>query len=414
MKSFFNLWSSNSFKAVTIYFLVWRTALFLLSMTAGLFLKYEPTFPYAESILANRGLPQWLYSWGNFDGVHYLTIIEKGYFGTGLIQAFFPLYPQVVQVLYWVTKIDSLILALLLSNLAALAFFQILFHFVKDQYNQHTAISTLLVFSLFPTSFFLGAAYTESLFLSLVLGSYWAATKKKWLIAGLLAAGASATRIVGVLMVPALLIELWQQQLPVNKTTFTWTVSYFFKTIKKWTNPQLLLKLPKQALNMLWILLGSSGLLWYMTYLNYKFHDPLFFFHVQSEFGGGRQEELVFLPQVIWRYFKILATFRPIGLEYFALVQEFVITGLAVLALLWSLKRVRPGLVFFALAAILVPTLTGTFSSMPRYVLVAIPGFLMIANSLPAKNKYFLGYLGVSISLLIINTLLFIQGHWVA
>jgi len=56
----------------------------------------------------------------------------------------------------------------------------------------------ILAFDFFPTSFFLNATYTESLFLALLAGSLWAMkVKKNFLLACILAGLAPATRNVG-------------------------------------------------------------------------------------------------------------------------------------------------------------------------------------------------------------------------
>ena len=81
--------------------------------------------------------------------------------------------------------------------------------------------------------------------------------------------------------------------------------------------------------------------------------------------------------------------------------------GLAALKIRWSY-------ILFAGIAILLPTLTGTFSSMPRYILVAFP--LYIGLALVTKSRPELRWTILSISglLLVMNTLLFSQGYWVA
>ncbi len=107
----------TSFKIPILYFFIWRFISLLLGYIAQFVLVYKPSFPYAYELLPKYGLPQWVYSWGNFDGVHYLTIIEKGYIGTGLIQAFFPLYPMVVRL------VNSIIGNTLLSGLIVSTFF---------------------------------------------------------------------------------------------------------------------------------------------------------------------------------------------------------------------------------------------------------------------------------------------------
>jgi hypothetical protein len=398
--------SKNELKKLTSVFLLWRGFLFFISYLANNILKYLPSFPYASE-LATYGLPQWIYSWANFDGVHYLTIINKGYFGTGLIQAFFPLFPLIIKYLNFAN--NSLITGLIISNILAYLLIISFYLFAKTFFKKHAWLS-LFVLLTFPSSFFFGAFYTESLFLILVLLSFIMANKKKWLWAGILASLASATRVIGIVLIPALLIEY----LLGNETLFN-----FINTIKNKKRRDTLINQLKEKLSLkkmkpvLFILVGSLGLLSYMTYLWLRFDDPLYFFHVQSEFGGGRQESFIYYPQVLFRYIKILITARPFDLKYLAYVQEFIAGTLGLIILFIASKKTRLSHLFFALGAFFIPTLTGTFSSMPRYILISWPIFFVIAGWLENKKTRYLYFL-ISTIFLIINTILFIQGYWIA
>ncbi len=383
-------------------FVAWRALLFLVGALADTWLTYAPSFPYADYVLVHYDLPRWLYSWANFDGVHYLTIAEKGYIGTGLIQAFFPLYPYVIlHALFLLVggHLNTLLTGLIVSNSFSLALLLLWFSFVKKHWSAGVAWGSTISLLLFPTSFFLGALYTESVFLFLVVLAFWAAEQKKWWLAGVVTALASATRIVGIFLVPALVVELlWHHRQ---------------KGSKSWT--QILME---QKNSLAWVLLGSSGLILYMLYLWYNFHDPLYFLHVQQEFGGGRQETLVLYPQVVWRYIKIFVSFflskQPFTWAYFAYAQEFVVGTIGFLALLCSFRWVKPSYVLFALGAFLLPTLTGTFSSVPRYFLVCVPIYLLMGEFIHKHRKLGILLLLLSGLLLLINTVLFIQGYWVA
>jgi len=162
------------------------------------------------------------------------------------------------------------------------------------------------------------------------------------------------------------------------------------------------------------MLLGSVGLLAYMAFLQVKYGDPLYFFHVQVEFGGIRQESLVIYPQVVYRYIKILLTARPFNFSYFSSVSE-LITGIGGLVLiLLSYKKVKISYFLFALLAFILPTLTGTFSSMPRYVLVSFPIFIFLALWSEKSPWFKYSWFIISGILLVFNTVLFIQGIWVA
>jgi hypothetical protein len=151
-----------------------------------------------------------------------------------------------------------------------------------------------------------------------------------------------------------------------------------------------------------------------MFFLYLNFHDPLYFVHVQSEFGAGRQETIILYPQVVWRYIKILLTARPFDLRYFAYVQEFVAGTLGLVGLLVAVRKVRPSYSVFALSAFLLPTLTGTFSSMSRYLLICFPLYFLLTFLVQKWPKLGIVWMAVSTLLLVINTVLFIQGYWVA
>src|SRR5258708_4184955 len=199
--------TKKQFISITLFFLIWRIILFGLGAVADQFLSYSPSFPYADTVLIDSHLPRWLFSWANFDGVHYLTIAQKGYVGTGLVQAFFPLLPYVllhgVHLLFG-NGLNLLLFSLVITNFFTYLFALVWFGFVKELRNERSAWVALFSIFLFPTALFLGALYTESLFLLLVVLAFWVARKKSWLLVGFFVSLAAATRIVGVFLIPAL------------------------------------------------------------------------------------------------------------------------------------------------------------------------------------------------------------------
>jgi hypothetical protein len=391
-------------KILSVGFVVWWFSLQLIGFLAPTFLAYKPSFPYYESLLPSFGFSQSIYSWANFDGVHYVTIVQKGYVGTGLIQAFFPGYPLVVGSLTAVTG-NALFSGLVASTLASYILFLVWWSFLKDEFSEKVAWWGVLTLALFPTSFYLRALYGESLFLALVVGSWWAARRRYWAVAVGLAAIASLTRIVGVFLVPALILEYIQQYAELHPTLFSKdTMWATFTSILQRT---------------WWFWFGTTGLVLYMWYLHQYFDDPLYFFHVQAEFGGGRQETLVALPQVFWRYTKIVLTYRPLDLKYLTYLLELAAASITacVLAmqLFWYKKPpFRWGIWFFGVAAYILPTLTGTFSSMPRYILVVLPLTIGLAVGSSKHPRLGFAWIAASTLLLIYTTILFIQGYWIA
>lgn len=381
---------------------IWVLSLYTVAFLADWFITYNPSFPYADAVLAVSGLPRAVYSWANFDGVHYLTIVKHGYVGTGLIQAFFPVYPG----LLWIDSLMGIpsILSGQIISIASFVGIMVLWPKLFDnEYGKKVSRISQLVLLLFPTSFFFMSVYTESLFLLLVLLTFWFAKQQKWWLAIAVAAIASGTRVVGIALLPALQIEYLHQRglLDYSKLTrpVQWLRRISFTDFTK----------------LIAILSSGTGLYLYMAYLWNEFGDPVYFFHVQEEFGGGRSESLVLLPQVFVRYIKILLTVEWKSWAYFAYVQEFALTSLTAVALVWAwIKKLRPSYLVFASLVFIVPTLTGTFSSMPRYVLACFPLFIVVGQWLENITKLRFAWYVLSSILLVISTMLFIQGYWLA
>jgi Gpi18-like mannosyltransferase len=379
----------------------WRVMLFVVGWMAPRWLPFWPAFTIPRILLEQYPLPTWLANWANFDGVHYLTIAQGGYIGTGLVQAFFPVWPYFILrpvefVTHW--PINWLtVVGLGLSAAFTLGMSLTWFGLLKKWYSPRVARAGLLLLLFFPTGFFFGALYTEALFLWLVFSCVWAASEKSWGWATFFAFLATGTRLVGVFLIPALWLELLITEAPHHR----WQISLIIPWIKQ--------KLPTIVM----IGLAGSSLLAYMAFLWIEYRDPLYFLHVQSAFNAGRQtDHFILYPQVAWRAFKILASSHW-NLAYLTYTLEFLAGTVGLLALLASIKYVRASWWLFSLAAFLLPTLTGTFSSLPRYFLVCWPAFILLAHLLNTKSKL-LPWLALSTALLILTTIMFVQGYWVA
>jgi len=371
------------------FFILWLLFLSLVSFLAGKLFVYKPTFAYAYEF-SKYGLSSFFNKMASFDGVHYLGISENGYLNTGLVQAFFPLYPYLIRSVYFFVN-NYLISGLAISHFFALLSFYAFYYLVKMEYKQKIAHWSLVFFALFVSSFYLRSLYSESLFLTLIFTSLIAAKKKLYFAAGLLGALASATRVVGIFIWPSLLFLVFIQD-------------------------------RRKLEAYLAVSLSALGLLAYMAYLYKYFSDPLYFFHVQEHFGASRQTQLVSYPRVVFRYLKIFWTVRPIDWKFYAYVQEFTLSllalgGLAIASWQKFKKKIKMNWAYliFAWAIYLLPTLTGNFSSMPRYLLACFPLFIYLAIFFDKKHPLLkIFYLTISLIFLIINLILFTQGYWVA
>ena len=98
-------------------FIIWRFLDFIIAFISPRFIPYLGHFSYATDLLKSK-LPQFIYSWANFDGMFMLRISQKGY--QEFEQAFFPFYPLVIRSIYQLTRLDRILIGLFISNLSFL------------------------------------------------------------------------------------------------------------------------------------------------------------------------------------------------------------------------------------------------------------------------------------------------------
>lgn len=334
----------------------------------------------------------------NFDGIHYLSISRDGY--GPFQQAFFPLYPDLIR---WLSPLFGnldLITGLVVSWVSFLFGLIFFYKLLLLDYSPKTMNRTIFYLLIFPTAFFFSTVYTESLFFLLVIAAFYFARTKRWWIAGILGLLASGTSFVGVFLFPALLYELYIQsrdsKLPFDFPSTALRINAQGKQISNF-------KFLKNAFPLLLI---PIGLLSYMFWLGVNYHDPLIFIHPQSD-------KIILLYQVCYRYLKMVATTR-IDPLYFTVWLELS-TGLLFLFLIFRgvfKKTIRFSYIIFMALAYLVPTLTGTFVSLPRFALLFFPGFIILAH---IENKYFrLIYPIICLILLLLAVSFFVQGYFVS
>lgn len=380
---------SKDIQRIILLFLCWKIILILVSFMAIKFipLSYQDRFLGGGPI--NYQLSPELFSWANFDGEHYLSIAIFGY--KGLEQAFFPVYPMLISFFakpfsesLFSSLVNSTIIGLIISNTVFLFALIILYKLINIDFSKRIALLTISLLLVFPTSFYFGALYSEALFLLLSVNSFMNARKAKWVQAGIWGAFASATRIFGILLFPALLIEVYLQKEKLSKT--------------------------------FWIILIPFGLGIYMLYQYLTVGDAFAFYHLQKVVGEQHQSGLTSLPQVYFRYVKMILSVDIINPIYQTVWLEFLVGILFfTLPLYGYFKKIRLSYLFYAMVGFLLPSIQGSLSSVPRYVIVFFPSFLTLAlliNSLPKLVRALIIF--VSSILLLTETAIFLRGYWVA
>lgn len=338
-------------------------------------------YNYAEKGILN---PPFFWNRANFDGIHYLDISRRGY---GIYQqAFFPLYPKIIKYLAPLFKGKDLLAGLFISHISLFLFLFVFYKLILLDYDHKIAQRSLLFLMIFPTSFFFGFVYTESMFLFFILGSFYAARKKSWLVAGVLGALAANTRLVGIFLFPALLYEWWQQ----------YKISNF-----------------KLKISNLFVFLVPLGLLSYMRFLKVNFNDPLMFIHIQPFFGANRSgAKMILLYQVFFRYLKMILTTKIDPLYFTVWLELLVAIGFIFLLIKCYLKKIRRSYLIFSVLALITPTLTGTFSSLPRYALVLFPCFIYLGMIRSNRTRRVIQIIFILLALF--SATLFFRGYWIS
>ena len=332
----------------------------------------SPEYPYYNVNTLFYGKSEVI--WAAFDGAHYTRLAEKGYVDVGT-QAFFPMLPFLAKTLH--SQGLSYYWSFSILNLVSLLFFVWGIWRLMGQKSSFPLLATLV----FPVSFFFMAFYTESFFIAISIWCFVFIKEKAYFKASILASVASATRLVGGTLILSLVLD-------------------YLVTHKK--------KIRLLPL-LIYVVVASLGLVSYMIFLNARYGDPLMFVHVQSMFGAERSTSPnVLLPQVLYRYLKMLLTVDPLSVLYERVVLELLTFSGAFYLLFRDLKNRPASWSLYIFLSLLIPTLTGTLSSLPRYSLVIVP---LLAYGVKGEK---LVYLALSSTLLIQFLTLFVMGSFVA
>lgn len=284
------------------------------------------------------------------DANWYIAIAELGYepgpFDTNRQHswAFFPLFPLVLRAAARLT-VEYPLTGVALSNIFLLLALILLHRTVRAfGYEEGDADRTVFYLAVFPTSYFFSLPLTESMFLCLTVGSFYAARREAWWTAGLLGALASATRVNGVLLLPALGLLYWQR--------------YRLGGLR--------------SAKLAGLLMVPLGLLAYMLYLHWLTGNALAFKDAQVSWDRG--------TGLFWRPLVDYAKhFRQIGIPWNFKLLNFASAMLAFVCAFALAKRREWALAVYTVLAVVVPLSSMSLQGLDRYVMVIFPVFMMLA-----------------------------------
>jgi hypothetical protein len=191
--------------------------LWLLTRISAFLLVSSGAWLFAQDGEARTTVP-YVSRWTQWDTVHYVTIAHWGYSGnpaTGPevpLEAFFPGFPVVMRLVHQLSGlgyvVSGLCISVIAGAIATVALARIAAHEAGGgPAGDILAERTVLLFLLAPSVIFLAAAYTEALFLAFALPAWLYARRRNWMAAGTLGCLAAVTRITGLFLGVALVVE---------------------------------------------------------------------------------------------------------------------------------------------------------------------------------------------------------------
>jgi hypothetical protein len=307
----------------------------------------------------------------SWDGWWYLGIARDGYHVAPQAAAYHdyvfpPLFPALLRVVS--APVPGLVglLSVLLANGLFLVGLFLLYRLTCRVLDPERAVRSCVLLCLFPFSAVFSMAYTESLFLALMVGSLLAAERGRAPRSAILAALAGATRLVGVLLVLPLGLILWQRLADRRR--------------------------------LLWLAVVPLGALLFALYVAGLTGHLTGWVEAQSAWGrtglapGPADGDAI-------------ASAKPLGVA-------LVLTLFCYVFLFVFFRTDRIPIAYALLAAVFlaVPALSGTLDSIGRYGMIAFPFVWALAGRRSRAMRY--GWPVVSVVLLGAFSLLFFSGWY--
>lgn len=297
---------------------------------------------------AQTFIVQVLDSW---DGNWYMEIVRGGYpkeipphityFQVEARAAFFPLYPMLVRLFDRVLPGSEVFAGIFVNALLGLLAVLAVGWLAREVFGVKPAERTMILMALFPGSFVLSFAYSEGLLILLAALSLLFLYRRQWLLAGVVAALATATRPNGVAVAAACgvaaLIAIWQD--------------------REW-----------KAL--IAPLLAPLGFIAFQWYLRVHTSEDWAWFRVQREAWA---EGTSFGATALQDTFGFLT--HPLNSPTDVLTTTSLIAMFALLFTAWK-KRLPWPMVAYVVVVLALMLIPETVTARPRFVYTAFPLFL--------------------------------------
>ncbi len=318
-----------------------------------------------------------LEAWVRYDAGWYYSIARDGYFyipGQQSSVAFFPTYPVLMSLGgpvmgYYLTGV-------IVTLAAGLASVLLLTRWSADRVPRGVALSAVWLVLLYPYALFLyGAVYSDALFLACALSAFLLLERGHPWLAGLVGVLATAGRPIGVAL--ALGLALRALELAYERGLDTGPRGASRRDAFR-------VALRHLRLSDAGVLLAGLGLVGYMIYQWSAFGTPVAFVLAQSSPGWDQGTG----PEAWFKFgfFYVLVHGTP--WEIARLLLPALLCLGALLMLPRVLRRFGWGYAAFTAVIVLIPVIgTKDFMGSGRYLLVAFPLFVVLAEILDSRPR---------------------------
>jgi hypothetical protein len=353
----------------------------------GLAIRYAAV----ASVSAEQGFESYARALCRWDCHWYVDISERGYESFPIPNqsnvgrwGFFPFYPMLVAVIRTVLPFPTILVASITSLACSYAACLVAWPLLEKNMRAYVLYCAFLLSG--PFSFHFTTFLTEPLFVLLTSCVFLALQRSNYLVAGVSSALLSATRLVGVLVVFATVIQMFREHRKRGGSTLSFP---------RWVlgRPDLLVA----------VFISPAGLFAYILFLYVTVGDGFAFLHVQRAFGRVAGNPLHFL----WDGLAAVPTigWLPTAPQWSALAA---LTGLA-LSVVLAVRR-QYGAGFFCAACIILPLITN-LASMVRYVVGLAPLIMLMAILLSASKMTWLAALVLFLGACYFMTMAWIGGY---
>ncbi len=330
-----------------------------------------------------RDLVSYVDGWSQFDGPEYLKIAENGYWyqpGVRSPVVWFPVYPMLVRAAG--RLIDEPILAgILVASIGGLIAAGLYWRWLKVQgCSGDTRLVAFLLLMLYPYAWYLyGVVHSDAVFLAAALAAFLCVENRRYLLAGLAGAVASATRPTGMAVVAALVVlALERDGVLTPREGGTGRIAAL---LSRFRVPTRLHRSQLRAVHAL-PLLAICGVGGYMLYLGLRFGDPQAFRTNQTVYHPSP------LPWLKLPFFQRLVNFPDDPTYALTIAAQAMVAVVVLAATPFVGRRFGWGYALFTFVLVAIPMVsTADFMGTGRYMIAAFPVWALLGEWL-ARQRY--------------------------